>query len=326
MKTLVFQVGAGLIAALGFSATGPSWSQNYPAKPVRFIIGGPPAGGADVVLRPIAQRLSESMGQQFLVDNRPGAGSMIAAQIAAAAPADGYTLLQGSASNFCISPFLARKRPYDPVQDFSPVTLVATAPLLVTVHPSLPVKSVKELVVLAKAKPRSLLYASNGMGSFSHLTTEMFGHAAGITMTHVPYKGGSAAVIDTVSGNVQLVITALPTLLAQVKASRLRALAVTSSRRSATVPELPTVAESGLPGFESLQWYGVFAPRNTPAAITDKLHGEIRNAAESPNVKAALAQEGAEVAVTGPQALADFLRVEITRWQKVIRESKLVLE
>jgi tripartite-type tricarboxylate transporter receptor subunit TctC len=171
-----------------------------------------------------------------------------------------------------------------------------------------------------------LLYASNGKGSFSHLTTEMFARSAGITIVHVPYKGGTPAVIDTVSGNVQIVITAVPTLITQVRAARLRPLAVTSVKRSSAVPELPTVAESGLQGFESAQWYAVLAPKQTPAAITDKLYGEIRKAAESPAVRAPLAQEGAEMAVNGPQALAEFLRTDIAKWQKIIRESKIVLE
>jgi len=277
-------------------------------------------------MRPIAQKLSETLGQQVIVDNRPGAGSMIAAQLAAGSPPDGYTVLQASASGFSISPFLQKKLPYDPIHDFTPITLIATAPLMLTVHPSLPVRSVKDLISLARTKPGQLLYASNGKGSFSHLTTEMFARSAGIAIVHVPYKGGTPAVIDTVSGNVQIVITAVPTLITQVRAARLRPLAVTSVKRSSAVPELPTVAESGLQGFESVQWYAVLAPKQTPAAITDKLYGEIRKAAESPAVRAPLAQEGAEMAVNGPQALVEFLRTDIAKWQKIIRESKIVLE
>lgn len=314
------------LALIGLVAGESSWCQSYPAKPVRLITGAPPGGGGDVITRPIAQRLSESLGQQFIVDNRPGAGSVIAAQIVVGSPPDGYTVLQASGSNFSISPFLLKKRPYDPVQDFAPVTLVATAPLMVTVHPSLPVKSVRELIALAKAKPRSLLYASNGKGSLSHLTAEMFSSTAGIAMLHVPYKGGTPAVIDTASGQVQLVFTSVLTVLPQVRASRLRALAVTSSKRSLAIPELPTVAESGLPGFESLQWWGMFAPKNTPTAITEKLYSEIRKAAESPSVQAALAQEGAELAVKGSKALAEFHQADIAKWQKVIRQSQIVIE
>lgn len=314
------------IALIGLAASNAAWGLAYPGKSIRVVLSGPPGGGLDVIARPIAQKLSESMEQQVVVDNRPGASGVIAGQITLTAPPDGYTVLFTTASGFSISPFLLKKRPYDPVQDFAPVTLVATAPLMVTVHPSLPVKSVRELITLAKAKPRSLLYASNGMGSLSHLTAEMFSSAAGITMLHVPYKGGTPAVIDTVSGQMQLVITAVPTLLPQVRASRLRALAVTSSKRSSAVPDLPTLAESGLPGFESAQWFGIFAPKNTPAAITEKLFNEIRKACESPSMKAALAQEGAELAVNGSQALAEFHRTDMAKWQKVIRQSNLVLE
>ena len=326
MKATLNGVIVSSLVLCGMISGGPSWCQSYPVKPVRLIVGGPPGGGADVVMRPIAQKLSETLGQQVIVDNRPGAGSMIAAQLAAGSPPDGYTVLQASASGFSISPFLQKKLPYDPIHDFTPITLIATAPLMLTVHPSLPVRSVKDLISLARTKPGQLLYASNGKGSFSHLTTEMFARSAGIAIVHVPYKGGTPAVIDTVSGNVQIVITAVPTLITQVRAARLRPLAVTSVKRSSAVPELPTVAESGLQGFESVQWYAVLAPKQTPAAITDKLYGEIRKAAESPAVRAPLAQEGAEMAVNGPQALAEFLRTDIAKWQKIIRESKIVLE
>ena len=326
MKATLNGVIVSSLVLCGMISGGPSWCQSYPVKPVRLIVGGPPGGGADVVMRPIAQKLSETLGQQVIVDNRPGAGSMIAAQLAAGSPPDGYTVLQASASGFSISPFLQKKLPYDPIHDFTPITLIATAPLMLTVHPSLPVRSVKDLISLARTKPGQLLYASNGKGSFSHLTTEMFARSAGIAIVHVPYKGGTPAVIDTVSGNVQIVITAVPTLITQVRAARLRPLAVTSVKRSSAVPELPTVAESGLQGFESVQWYAVLAPKQTPAAITDKLYGEIRKAAESPAVRAPLAQEGAEMAVNGPQALVEFLRTDIAKWQKIIRESKIVLE
>ena len=313
-------------ALFGLGVSSPLWSQPYPVKPVRLILPGPPAGGADVVARPIAQRLSESLGQPVFVDNRPGASGVIAAQLTASALPDGYTVMVGTAVGMSIAPFLARKRPYDPVQDYAPVALVATAPLMVAVHPSLPVKSIRELVTLAKARPKHLLYASNGTGTIQHLTAEMLSRTAGIAMVHVPYKGGTPAVIDTVSGNVQLVMTALPTVLPHVRGSRLRALAVTSGKRSSAIPELPTVAESGMPGFESVQWYGIFAPRNTAAAIIERLHAEIRKAAESPFVKGPLAQEGAELMVTGPQALADFLRADIAKWQKVIHEANIVFE
>jgi tripartite-type tricarboxylate transporter receptor subunit TctC len=315
-----------LASVILLAGTGAAMAQTFPAKPIRLIIAAPAGGGADVIARPVAQKMAEAMGQQIIVDNRAGASGLIAGEMTQAAPPDGYTLLFVTASGFSLTPLLSRKPPYDPTRDFTPVSLVATAPLMVTVHPSLPVRSVKELIALAKARPGQLLYASNGQGSFSHLTTEMFSRAAGIEMTHVPYKGGTPAVIDTVSGQVQLVITAVPTLMGQVKAGRLRALAVTSAKRSAALPELPTVAEAGLPGFESIQWYAVFGPKNLPPAIVDRLYAELGKAVESPAVKAPLAQEGAELSVTGPQALAQFLATDVARWRKVLSGMNIVLE
>lgn len=329
MKSKLFRVGLLLTASIGLVAGESLWGQAYPSKPVRLIVQGLPGTAPDLIARRIAPRLSESLRQQVIVDNRAGGGGIVSAQIAAASPADGYTVYLASSGSVSIAPFLTKKRPYDPVQDFTPVTLVAITPLIVTMHPSLPVKSVKELIGLAKARPKQILYASPGTGSNMHLTIEMFSRAVGITMVHVPYKGGPPAVIDTISGQVQLVITTVPPILPHVTASRLRALAVTSSKRMSAVPEVPTVAESGLHGFEVLHWWAMFAPKNTPAAITEKLFSEVRKAVESPSVTSVLAQEGLEPAVNGPQALAEFHRMEIAKWQKIIlnlRESNIVLE
>jgi tripartite-type tricarboxylate transporter receptor subunit TctC len=325
MKTGIL---AGILLCLGISvfSCGLVFSQSFPAKPIRLVTGGPPGGGGDVVARGIAQKMSEGLGQQVIVDNKPGAGGIIASQYVASSPPDGYTIYSASASAFSVSPFLLKKRPYDPVQDFAPITLTATAPLVVTIHPSVPAKSIKELITLAKAKPGQLLYASNGKGSFSHLASEMFVRAAGISMLNVPYKGGTPAVIDTVSGQVQMIITALPTLSSQITALRLRALAVTSGKRSSILAGIPTVAESGLAGFEAVQWWGMYAPRNTPPTIIDRLYVEIKRASESQGVKGALAQDGAEVAVTGPAVHAQYLQADIAKWQKVIRDANIVLE
>src|ERR1700704_957042 len=264
MKQTLTRNGAWVAAAFGLVASDPAWSQGYPVKPIRLIVAGPAGGGNDVITRPIVQKLSESMGQQVIVDDRPGAGTLLAGQATAGAAPDGYTVLMGTISTLCISPYLVRKQPYDPIQDFTPITLVATAGLMVTVHPALPAKTIRELIGLARNRPGQLTYASNGAGSLSHLTTELFSRAAGIRMVHVPYKGGSPAAMDTIGGHPQLLVTAIPTLIAHVKASRLRALAVTGSRRSPALPDLPTVAESGLPDFESSQWYAAFAPKHMP--------------------------------------------------------------
>jgi tripartite-type tricarboxylate transporter receptor subunit TctC len=293
---------------------------------VRLIVAGPAGGGNDVITRPIAQKLSESTGQQFVVDNRAGAGTLVAGQATMSAAPDGYTMLMATISTMCISPNLVKKKPYDPVEDFTPITLVATAGLMVTVHPALPVKTIRELIGLTKSRPGQLTYASNGAGSLSHLTTELFSRAAGIRMMHVPYKGGSPAAIDTIAGQTQLIITAVPTLIAHVRSSRLRAIAVTSIRRSPALPDLPTVAESGLPGFESSQWFAAFAPKNTSAAVVEKLYRELGKAADNPAVKTALLQEGAELTVTGPQSLGKLVLADSAKWQRIIRESGVVLE
>jgi tripartite-type tricarboxylate transporter receptor subunit TctC len=326
MKTLLTSIGALSAAFVGLVAGGPSWCQAFPVKPVRIVISGPPGTAPDVIARLIAQRLSESFAQPVIVDNRPGAGGMVAAKTTLGASADGYTVFLAASGGVSIAPFLAKKLPYDPVRDFAPVTLVVTAPLIVTMHPLLPVKSVKELIAFAKARPNQVFFASTGAGTVQHLTLEMLSVAAGIRVVHVPYKGGAPAVIDTMSGQVQLVITAIPAVLTQLKASRLRALAVTSGQRSPAVPDVPTIAESGLPGFESVTWYGMFVPGKTAAAIVNKLYDGVRNAAENASVKSAFIQEGVELGVNGPSALAALLLADIAKWQKVIREANIVLD
>ncbi len=326
MTNTLIRVGAWVATAFGLVASDPSWSQTYPVKPIRLIVAGPAGGGADVITRPIAQKLSASMGQQVIVDNRPGAGTLIAGQITADSAPDGYTVLIATISTLCISPHLVKTRPYDPVQDFTPITLLATAGLMVAVHPGLPAKTLKELIGLAKSRPGQLNYASNGAGSLSHLTTELFSRAAGITMVHVPYKGGSPAAMDTIAGRTQLVITGIPTLIAHVKASRLRAIAVTGRERSPAMPDLPTVAESGLPGFESSQWYAAFAPKNTPASIVERLYRELQKTAHIAAVKAALSREGAELTVTGPVSLRRLVQADSAKWEKLIRDSGVVLD
>ena len=329
MKTILLRAVLLFTASIALVAGGSAWCQPYPVKPVRLIIGGLPGTAPDVIARVMLPHVSESLGQSLVIDNRGGGAGVLAAQIIATAPADGYTVLLIGGAGLTIVPFLTKKRPYDPVRDFTPVTLVTIAPLVLACHPSLPVKSVKDLIGLARAKPRELLFGTPGVGSIHHLTVEMFNRAAGITMVHVPYKGGPPAVIDAISGRVQLVITTVIPVQPHLKASKLRALAVTSTKRVDVFPDVPTVSESGVDGFESLQWFGMFAPRSTPGAIRERLFGEFRKAAEIPSVASVLAQEGQELALNGPQALAEFQRSEIAKWQKVIahlRESGIVLE
>ena len=329
MKTTSLRVFVLLTASLALVAGGSSWSQPYPVKPVRVVIGGLPGTAPDIIARIIHPTLAESLGQPLILDNRGGGAGLLGAQITAAAPPDGYTVLVVGGGSLVIVPYLTKPRPYDPIADFNPVTLLTLAPLVLGVNPSLPVKSIKELITLSKAKPKDLLYGTPGVGSIHHLTVEMLNRAAGISLMHVPYKGGPPAVTDAIGGRVQVVITTVIPMSPHIKAGRLRGIAVTSAKRTGVFPDLPTVSESGVPGFESHQWFGVFVPRNTPEAITQRLFQEVRKAMEKPDSKGILAQEGQEVAVEGPQRLTEFRRTETAKWQKVIgqlRESGTALE
>jgi tripartite-type tricarboxylate transporter receptor subunit TctC len=320
--------GSGALAGglIGLALHGVTWSQTYPDRPIRLVVQGVASSAPDIITRPIAQRISQSVGQPVIVDNRPGAAGMVAAQIAVSAPPDGYTILVCASGTISIAPFLMKKQPYDPLVDLAPVTLVAIAPLIVTAHPSLPAASVKDLIALAKSSPKKILFGTPGVGSVQHLTMEMFNHATGVALGHVPYKSGASAVVDTVGGQIQLAVTSIPAVLPQIKASRLRALGITSAKRSSAVPSVPTIAESGLPGFEAATWYAMYAPRNTAAKIVDKLYAEMRKATEAPDVKSAATQEGVELEVKGPLALAEFQRLDMTKWQRIIRASNIVLE
>jgi tripartite-type tricarboxylate transporter receptor subunit TctC len=329
MKTTWLRLVVLLAASTAIVAGGSAWCQSYPVRPVRLIIAGLPGTAPDVIARLISPTISDSLGQPVILDNRGGGAGLLGAQITVTAPPDGYTAVIVGGGTLAIVPFLTKQRPYDPVGDFTPVTLVTLAPLVLACHPSLPVKSVKELIGLSKAKPRELLYGTPGVGSIHHLTVEMLNRAAGISLLHVPYKGGPPAVIDTIGGRVHLVITTVIPVSPHVKAARLRGLAVTSAKRTNVFPDLPTVSESGVQGFESHQWFGIFTPRNTPVAIRERLFSEVRKAVAIPSAASVLAQEGQELAVNGPQALAEFRRTEIAKWHKIIahlRDSGIVLE
>jgi tripartite-type tricarboxylate transporter receptor subunit TctC len=286
-----------------------------------------PAGGAtDIVGRLIAQKLSESFGQQVIVDNRGGAGGTIGSDVAAKSPPDGYTMLLATSSTHAVAPSLYAKLPYDPVKDFSPVTLAATATILLAVHPSLPVRSVKELISLAKRQPNALSFASSGNGGISHLVGEQFKSMAGIEMLHVPYKGDTPALVDLVSGQVHLMFGTAVSFLPYVKAGRLNAVAVTNPKRSPVVPNVPTVSESGLPGFEALQWFGVFVPAGTPKDIVSRLHAEIIKLLKLPDVRERLASLGAEVVGNSPEQFASFQKADSAKWAKVVKQSGAKIE
>jgi tripartite-type tricarboxylate transporter receptor subunit TctC len=274
-----------LVAAVAATLAPLAVAQTYPAKTVRMIVAYPPGGGTDIVGRLIAQKFTESMGQNFVVDNRGGATGNIGTELAAKAPADGYTLLMGNVAPNAINVSLFQKLPYDPVKDFAPVSLVAITPNILVVHPALPVKTVKDLLALAKAKPGTLNYPSAGIGSSSHLAGELLRSLAKADIVHVPYKGGGPALIDLLSGQMQLMFATMPAAMGHVKSGKLRPVAVTTDKRSQSMPELPTIAEAGVKGYEASTWYGLLAPANTPAAIVTKLHDETVRALKAADMR-----------------------------------------
>jgi tripartite-type tricarboxylate transporter receptor subunit TctC len=281
-----------------------------------------PAGGAtDIVGRLVAQKLSESWGHQVIVDNRGGAGGTIGSEVAAKSPPDGYTILIGTSSTHAVAPSLYSKLGYDPVRDFAPVTLIANATILLVVHPSVPAKDVRQLIALAKRQPNALSFASSGNGGISHLVGEHFKSVAGIEMLHVPYKGDTPALIDLASGQVHLMFGTAVSFLPYVKSRRLNALAVTNPKRSPIVPDVPTVAESGLAGFEALQWFGVLAPAGTPRELVTRLNGDIIKTLRLPDVRERMAALGAEVVGSSPEQFASFQKADAAKWAKVVKES-----
>jgi tripartite-type tricarboxylate transporter receptor subunit TctC len=293
-------------------------AQSYPEKPVRVVVPFPPGGAADIVARQVAQGFSTAFGAQFIVDNRAGAGGVIGAENVARSPADGHVLLFASSSALAIGPHIAAKVPYDVLRDFTPIVLVGHAPNVLVVHPSVPAKSVKELIAVAKASPGALNYASNGSGTLSHLTGELFMQRADIRMVHVPYKGAAPAIVDVMAGNVSLLFAAYPSVSAQERAGRLRALAVTSAKRVDIAPNLPTVAEA-LPGFESSQWWGLYGPANLTAAVVMRLNTEANKILKTAEVVKRLAADGAQPAGGTPQQLAAYHKADYEKWAKVVK-------
>ena len=293
----------------------------YPSKPIRLVVPFPPAGPTDVVARLVGQKLAERWNQQVVVENRAGAGGTIGAELVARTAADGYTLLMGSTANMAVNVTLYAKLSYDPMKDFVPVNLAAITPNLMVVNPSLPVANVREFIALAMAKPASINYASGGSGTPSHLAAELFKTMAGIQMNHIPYKGSIPALTDVMGGQVTLMFDSMPSALPLVKSGRLKALAQTGAKRSASVPELPTIGESGLPGYEVAGWFGLFAPAGTPRDIVTKLSNEITLVLNLPDVKERYSLLGAEPGPGNPAEFAQFLASEIAKWAKVIRDS-----
>ena len=294
----------------------------YPVKPVRMILGFPAGGSVDIAARIIGPKLSERLGQQVIVDNRPGSTGNIAAELAAKAAPDGYTLYMATSVN-AVSMSLFKSLPYHPVKDFDPVSLCVTTSYMLVVNPGVPAKSLQELVALAKAKPGTLNYATTGNGSPAHLSAELLKLMAGINLVHVPYKGGPQATTDLLGGQVQLTFSNIPSVLPHVKTEKLRALAVTSAQRTPLAPNLPTVAESGYPGFEVLSWYGVMAPKGTPKPVIDRLNAELVAVLALPDVKEQLSVQGLEAASNTPQQFAAFFDAEIGKYARLIKEANI---
>ena len=308
----------GCCLALFLSAA--AGAQEFPSKPIRMVAPFAPGGATDLLARVIGQKMTERFGQSVLIDNRTGAGGNIGAEIVAKAPPDGYTLLLGGVPH-AIGMSLYRKLGYDLTKDLAPVAMIATFPSAIVLHPSLPAKSIKELIGLAKSQPGQLNFGSAGNGSPNHLALELFNTMARVKMTHVPYKGTGQMVVDLVAGQLQLASMGFPAALQNVKAGKLRVIAVTSASRSPLLPDVPTVAETGLPGFDVTSWYGVFGPAALPAEIASRLNGEIAAMTVAPDVKERLAALGAEPAKMSPDELGRYVKNEVARWSKVVKDS-----
>ena len=314
MKDLTLRIAMGLLLGV---LTAAAWGQQYPTKPIRVIVPFAPGGGSDFIARAIAPPLSKSLGQQFIVDNRPGAGSTLGSQIALKSPADGYTLLLISGS-YTTSPSLYKNLAYDTLNDMTPVVQTENGPYVIAVHPSLPVKDVKQLVAYSKSRPGQLNYASTGNGGITHLASELFALRTGIKITHIPYKGTGPGVVDTIAGNTQMMVAAVSSVIGHMQSGRLRGLAVSSSKRLPALPDIPTVMEAGY-NYQVNNWHGVIAPKGTPRAIIDKLNREINEAIKNPEFAKGIAQDGLEPAGGTPEQFGELLKREVEEWAEVVK-------
>ena len=321
LRSLAAVLGVVLLA---FSTSASA--QQYPNRPIRFVVPFAPGGSTDTLARTIGQKLTDALQQQVVVDNRSGANGNIGMEIVAHAAPDGYTILLGYIANLGIGPGLYAKLPFDPVRDYAPITQLASSPNILAVHPSLPVKSLRELIAYAKTNPKKLNFASSGVGSIGHLTGELLNRSACVDMVHVPYKGSGQAVIDLLGGQVQMMFSGMSSVMQHIKAGKLRALAVTGAQRSPAVPDVPTIAESGFPGFEATAWYGVLAAARTPKPIVNRLHDEIVRALALPEVKERLNNVGFELVGGTPDEFAVFIKSEIAKWTRVVRDAHISAE
>ena len=311
----------GAVALLLLAPATAAGADDYPVKPIRLIVPFPPGGSNDVVGRLIAKQLGDKLGQQVFVDNRGGAGSMIGTEALSKAAPDGYTIGIASIA-FAVNPAL-HKLPYDPFKSFEPVSILATGPNVLVVNPTLPVKSVAELIALAKKEPGKLNYASAGIGSFQHLGGELFKLEAGVDIVHVPYKGGGPAMQDVIAGHIKIMFSSLIQTTPFIKSGQLRPLGIGGSKRSAVLPDVPTIAEAGVPGYAATNWWGILAPAGTPKPIVEKLYRNIQLALQSSELQQAFAREGAESVSMSSAEFADFIKAEIAKWQRVVKEAKI---
>jgi tripartite-type tricarboxylate transporter receptor subunit TctC len=300
-------------------------AQNWPSRPIRLVVPFPPGGGTDLITREVANRVATS-GYTFVVDNKPGSGGNLGVDAAAKSPADGYTLVMGQTSNLAINPTLYAKLPYDPVKDLTPVSLVASAPLVIVTGADTPYKTLADVVKASKAKPGSINFATSGNGTVAHLAAESFQKVAGIKLTHIPYKGATQGVTDVMSGQVQLYVSSIPTLISHVKSGKMRAIAVTSAKRVDDLPDVPTIAESGYAGFEAVTWFGILGPANLPKDTVTKLNADINKALKDAELKKKLSDQGADVAGSTPEQFAKLIRDDITRWGRIVKESGAKLD
>jgi tripartite-type tricarboxylate transporter receptor subunit TctC len=314
-----------MAAALACAATF-AFAQGYPEKPIRFVVGFTPGGPSDILARALGQKLGERWNQQVVIENRPGAGGNVAAEAVAKSAPDGYTWLLGNNSILATNQSLYRRLGYDPVKDFAPVSLVAVQPNILVVNPEVPANSVMDLISLARKHPGKLNYASSGSGAAAHLAGELFKTMTGVDLVHVPYKGAQPALTDVIAGQVQVMFATSASVIPFIKAGKLRALAVTTAQRSASVPELPTVAEAGVPGFEAITWHGVVVPAATPAPLIERLNRDIVGVLRMPDLRERLATLGAEVVAGTPHEFTEYIAAEIPKWAKVVRDSGARIE
>lgn len=320
MNTLLWTRCAVIAVSLVVVTPG-IYAQTYPNKPIRLVLPYPPGGGSDTIARPLAQRLAAGLGQQVIVDNRGGASGNIGMELAAKSPPDGYTIVMALTAQLAVNPSLLKKLPYDPVKDFAPITLMASGPYILVVHPSLPVKSVKEFIALARKHPGQIAYASSGNGSGGHLAAALLGSMTGIKMLHVPYKGGGPALADLLAGNVQMLFSTYAAGKGHIQSGRIRALAVSTAKRPSIIPDLPTVAEAGVPGYDSGVWYAMLAPAGTPQDIVAKLNREIVRVLHTPEYTKLLVNGAIDPVGSTPEELAGYMNAEIAKYAKIIKEA-----